>query len=388
MLRLRPYLQARSIMKEIKYYIGLMSGTSMDGIDAVIAKMAGTTFMEVCGHAFVPYSTVLKQHLLALQTPATDELHRSALLAQQLAHLNAQAVTTVLQQTNLTAKEITAIGCHGQTIRHVPENHYSIQLMNWALLAELCNITTVGDFRNQDLSAGGQGAPLVPAFHQAVFADQQQCRVVLNLGGIANISILQPLRAPFGFDTGPANMLMDAWVQLNWQQDYDKDGQLARNGKVLPSLLESMLQHAYFSQPYPKSTGRDLFNLQWLNHYLSGKENPADVLRTLLQLTASTAVNAIVSSAPKVDSVFVCGGGAQNTLLKQTIAELLKQHQISLHTTDELNLPAQLVEAAAFAWLAACWYQRTPVTVHHATGASGARILGCGYWSVSSAKNC
>lgn len=374
-------------MTNTQYYIGLMSGTSMDGVDAVIARLAGTSFKGICSQAFIAYPAKLKQQLLNLQVPSHNELHHTALLAQQLAQLNAQAVSLVLQKSGLKAVDISAIGCHGQTIRHVPENYYSLQLMNWALLAELSNITTVGDFRSQDLAAGGQGAPLIPAFHHAAFADQQYCRVVLNLGGIANISVLQPQYSPFGFDTGPANMLMDAWVQQNWQLDYDKDGGLAKNGQVLPTLLESMLNHPYFSQPYPKSTGRDLFNLQWLQHYLSGDENPVDILRTLLELTAQTVVEAIMLAAPSAQSVYVCGGGAQNLLLKQRLTQLLQSYNISLYTTDELQLPAQQVEAAAFAWLAACWYQRQPVNVHHATGATGARILGCGYWAVTSAKN-
>lgn len=374
-------------MQQTRYYIGLMSGTSLDGIDAVIAKLIDTRFQAVCNHAFVPYPTELRQQLLALQIPAVDELNKAALLAQQLAKLNAQAVKAVLANSHLSAEDITALGCHGQTIRHVPDNHYSIQLINCALLAELSGITTIGDFRNQDLAAGGQGAPLVPAFHQAVFAHQQNSRVVLNLGGIANISVLQPHQAPFGFDTGPANMLMDAWVQQNWQKNYDVDGILASSGQILPKLLNNMLQHPYFSQPFPKSTGRDLFNLNWLNHYLSGDEKPVDVLRTLLQLTAQTVVEAIITAAPSVLSIYICGGGAHNTLLRQTLSQLLQKHNISLHLTDDLQLPAQLVEAAAFAWLAACWYQRQPVPVHHATGAAGARILGCGYWSVTSAKN-
>lgn len=368
-------------MQPLQYYIGLMSGTSMDGIDAVLATLSGTEWQGVSAHAFIAYPDELKQHLLALQTPAHNELAQAALLAQQLAQLNAQAVSAVLSHAQIKPETITALGCHGQTIRHAPQQHYSIQLMDWALLAELTGITTVGDFRSRDLAAGGQGAPLVPAFHQAVFASTQQSRVVLNLGGIANISVLPPCQPAFGFDTGPANMLMDAWVQLHWQQQYDHNGTLASNGQIIVSLLQSMLSDAYFAQPYPKSTGRDLFSLNWLNHYLSGRENPADVLRTLLELTAQTAFSAIISAAPHTECVYVCGGGSQNMLLMQTLRQLLSQHHITLHTTDALQLPAQLVEAAAFAWLAACWYQRQPVATHFATGAAGARIPGCGYWA-------
>ncbi len=368
-------------MQSCQYYIGLMSGTSMDGIDAVLAKLTGTQWLGVCAHAFIAYPENLKRNLLALQTPAHNELAQAAVLAQELAHLNAQAVSAVLIEAEIEAQAITALGCHGQTIRHAPEQHYSIQLMDWALLAELTGITTVGDLRSRDLAAGGQGAPLVPAFHQAVFANEQHSRVVLNLGGIANISVLQPQQPAFGFDTGPANMLMDAWVQHHWQQEFDYNGTLASQGQIIEPLLQAMLSHDYFSQPYPKSTGRDLFSFDWLNQYLTGQENPADVLRTLLELTAQTAVNAIINAAPATNNVYVCGGGSQNRLLMHTLAQLLEQHQISLHSTDNLQIPAQLVEAAAFAWLAACWYQRQPVATHHATGAAGARILGCGYWA-------
>ena len=253
--------------------------------------------------------------------------------------------------------------------------------MDYALLAELSGITTVGDFRSRDLAAGGQGAPLTPAFHQAVFAHPQHSRVVLNLGGIANISVLPHSGAAFGFDTGPANMLMDAWVQQHWQQPYDADGRLAAQGQVLPDLLQQLLAHAYFRQPYPKSTGRDLFSLAWLHDYLNGNEAPADVLRTLLALTAHSVVDAIAAAAPDAGDIYACGGGTANALLMQQLADLLAEHHTRLHTTAALQLPPQQVEAAAFAWLAACWQHRTPVAVHHATGATGARILGAGYWA-------
>lgn len=361
------------------YYIGLMSGTSMDGIDAILAQLCGTSWQGVAAHAFIPYDQPLKQVLLALQAPSGNELAKAALLAQQLAQLNARAVRTLLQTTHLKPADIRAIGCHGQTIRHNPENHYSIQLMDLALLAELTSITTIGDFRSRDLAAGGQGAPLVPAFHQAVFADAAQTRVVLNLGGIANISVLKPQLPAFGFDTGPANMLMDAWVQQHWQQSYDNQGILAQQGKILPALLTTLLAHPYFSQPYPKSTGRDLFNLSWLQHYLHGDEAKTDVLRTLLELTIQTISQAIMQAAPDTTEVFACGGGAANTLLMQLLQKKLIHHSITLKSTDALKLPAQWVEASAFAWLAACWCHRQSIDIHHATGARGARILGCGY---------
>ncbi|WP_037587936.1 anhydro-N-acetylmuramic acid kinase [Stenoxybacter acetivorans] len=367
-----------------QYYIGLMSGTSMDGVDAVLATLDGTSWHGVQHHVFLPYTNTLKHALLALQNSGTDELSRAALLAQELAALNAKAVMQVLAQAQINANDVAAIGCHGQTIRHAPQQGYSIQLMDYARLAELTKTTVIGDFRSRDLAAGGQGAPLVPAFHHAVFSDTQQARVVLNLGGIANISVLPADDLPFGFDTGPANMLMDAWVQSHWQQDYDAGGHLAASGKVLPDLLRTLLLHPYFRQPYPKSTGRDLFSLNWLYGYLNGDESAPDVLRTLLEFTVQSICDAIIQvnqteNIGVIQSVYACGGGVCNQLLMMRLREALAQQQIMLHTTDALNLPAQQTEAAAFAWLAACWVNRCPVSVHRATGACGARILGCAY---------
>ena len=364
------------------YHIGLMSGTSMDGVDALLAAFNGNQWQGAVAHAFVPYSGSLKTELLALQDKGHNELHRSAVLARDLARLNAEAVAAVLAISGHQATDIRAIGCHGQTIRHVPHHGYSLQLMDYALLAELSGITTVGDFRSRDLAAGGQGAPLAPAFHHALFASPEHTRVVLNLGGIANISVLPAnSNSAFGFDTGPANMLMDAWVSQYWQQPCDVGGHFAAQGHVLPDLLQRLLTHSYFRQPYPKSTGRDLFSRAWLQEYLHGDETPADVLRTLLELTAHSVADAIAAAAPDAHSVYACGGGVGNTLLMQTLAELLAQQHTRLHTTADLQLPPQQVEAAAFAWLAACWYHRTPVAVHHATGAHGARVLGAGYWA-------
>lgn len=370
-------------MTQTAYHIGLMSGTSMDGVDAVLAAFDGSRWLGACGHAFVPYSGSLKQSLLALQHSSSDELHRSRLLAQQLADLNAQAVAAVLANTGMAAAAITSIGCHGQTIRHAPEHGYSLQLMDYARLAERSGITTVGDFRSPDLAAGGQGAPLTPAFHQALFAADGQTRVVLNLGGIANISVLPPAEPGFGFDTGPANMLMDAWVMRHWQQAYDADGRLAASGRLLPDLLAALLDHPYFARPHPKSTGRDLFSLPWLQGYLKGSEAPADVLHTLLHLTARSVADAVCRTVRRPVAVYACGGGTANRLLMQVLADCLQTGGHTLDTTATLGVPPQQVEAAAFAWLAACWCQRTPVAVHHATGAAGARILGCGYWAAA-----
>lgn len=363
----------------IRHYIGIMSGTSMDGADAVLIRMDGGKWLDAAGHAFVPYSDGLRRELLDLQDVGGNELHRSMVLSQKLSRLYAEAVYLLLEQTALHARDIAAIGCHGQTVRHAPESGYSIQLADLPLLAQLTGIFTIGDFRSRDLAAGGQGAPLVPAFHQALFRSAEETRVVLNIGGISNISILPPSSHAFGFDTGPGNMLSDAWMQAVWQLPYDKDGLTAAGGSVLPDLLERLLDHPYFAAPYPKSTGRELFSLDWLKGRLKGGENPHDVLRTLLAFTAQTVYDATVSAASDVRNLYVCGGGIRNPVLMTDLHHLFSPNT-ELHSTAALNLDPQWVEAAAFAWLAACWINKIPGNPHRATGADKPCILGAGHY--------
>ena len=362
-----------------QYYIGIMSGTSMDGADAVLIRMEGTQWREAAAHAFVPYSDGLRQQLLDLQDIGTNELHRSRMLAQTLSRLYAQTVRKLLHDTGLTPAQITAVGCHGQTVRHAPEHGYSIQLADLPLLAELSGILTVGDFRSRDIAAGGQGAPLVPAFHQALFGHPAETRVVLNIGGISNISILPPDAPAAGFDTGPGNMLMDAWMRHIWQLPYDQNGEKAAQGQVLPELFATLLDHPYFSLPHPKSTGRELFALNWLETYLGGGENRYDVLRTLSRFTAQTVFDAVSHAAADARQMYICGGGIRNPVLIADLAECFGT-RVSLHSTADLNLDPQWVEAAAFAWLAACWVNRIPGNPRHATGASKPCILGAGYY--------
>ena len=359
-------------------YIGLMSGTSMDGVDAVLIQMENNRWLAAEAHAFLPYSDELKQDLLDLQQTGDNELHRSQLLSQQLSHLYAETVHLLLADTGLNPADIRAIGCHGQTIRHAPQTGYSIQIGNLALLAELTGIFTIGDFRSRDLAAGGQGAPLVPAFHQALFGDSSQTRVTLNLGGIANISVLPPHAPAFGFDTGPGNMLMDAWVKHIWQLDFDADGARAAQGSRISSLLDTLLAHPYFSLPAPKSTGRELFSLTWLQAYLNPQWQPHDILRTLLDYTAISAARAITEYAPQAEAVYVCGGGIRNRLLMDTL-----QQQLSapLRSTAALQLDPQWVEAAAFGWLAACWINGIHSNPVRATGARHPCVLGAGYYA-------
>ena len=364
-----------------QYYIGIMSGTSMDGSDAVLIRMEGTQWREAAAHAFVPYSDSLRQQLLELQDVGANELHRSRMLAQTLSRLYTQTVGKLLHDTGLTPAQITAVGCHGQTVRHAPEHGYSIQLADLPLLAELSGILTVGDFRSRDIAAGGQGAPLVPAFHQALFGHPTETRVVLNIGGISNISILPPDAPAAGFDTGPGNMLMDAWMRHLWQLPYDQNGEKAAQGQVLPELFATLLDHPYFSLPHPKSTGRELFSLDWLQGRLKGGERPEDVLKTLLEYTAQTVFDAVVSTAPDVRNIYVCGGGIRNGALTASLNTLFAPKGIRLHSTAELGLDPQWVEAAAFGWLAACWFNRLPGNPHRATGASKPCILGAGHYA-------
>lgn len=353
----------------------------MDGADAVLIKMQQNQWQEAAAHCFVPFSDGLRRDLLALQDTGSNELHRSIMLSQTLSRLYAQAVQQLLHQTQLEPHNITAVGCHGQTVRHAPEHGYSVQLADLPLLAELTGIFTIGDFRSRDLAAGGQGAPLVPAFHQALFSHPQETRVVLNIGGIANISVLPPDAPAFGFDTGPGNMLMDAWVQHIWQQPYDKNGEKAAQGNLLPELFSKLMAHPYFSQPYPKSTGRELFSLGWLQQYLNGSERHEDVLRTLLIYTAQTVMDAVQTAASSARSIYLCGGGIQNTALTDCLNRFAEPLSITLHSTDALNLNPQWVEASAFAWLAACWINCTPSNPYHATGARTSCILGSGHYA-------
>ncbi|HEZ0570598.1 TPA: anhydro-N-acetylmuramic acid kinase [Neisseria meningitidis] len=364
---------------ETQLYIGIMSGTSMDGADAVLVRMDGGKWLGAEGHAFTPYPDRLRRQLLDLQDTGTDELHRSRILSQELSRLYAQTAAELLCSQNLAPSDITALGCHGQTVRHAPEHGYSVQLADLPLLAERTRIFTVGDFRSRDLAADGQGAPLVPAFHEALFRDNKETRAVLNIGGIANISVLPPDAPAFGFDTGPGNMLMDAWTQAHWQLPYDKNGEKAAQGNILPQLLDRLLAHPYFARPHPKSTGRELFALNWLETYLDGGENRYDVLRTLSRFTAQTVFDAVSHAAADARQMYICGGGIRNPVLMADLADCFGT-RVSLHSTAELKLDPQWVEAAAFAWLAACWINRIPGSPHKATGASKPCILGAGYY--------
>ncbi len=360
-------------------FIGLMSGTSLDGVDGVLVDFwAGAA--RTMSAAYVPFPEDLRAELLALQAPSANELEREALAANRLARLYAQCVADVLAPTDMKAADVRAVGVHGQTIRHRPELGYTRQTNNPALLAELCGIDVVADFRSRDVAAGGQGAPLVPAFHLALFGQQGKTRVLANIGGIANISILKGDSHATGFDTGPGNVLMDGWAARHLGTPYDDNGAWAATGQVIQPLLDAMLQDPYFALPAPKSTGRDLFHKDWLQRHLAAHPPvaPQDVQATLLQLTAASLADAITAHAPRTEAVYVCGGGAYNSVLMQAIGDRLG-NQVRVASTDVLGVPPNRMEAMAFAWLAFRFNERQAGNLPAVTGATGERVLGALY---------
>lgn len=362
------------------YYIGLMSGTSLDGIDAVLVNF-GEPRPVLLATLFYPYDEELRASLLALHHAGFDELNRAALLSNQLSILYAQTSLNLLKKSKIDPKAVTAIGCHGQTIRHCPEKekHYTIQLVNAALLAELTQITVVADFRSRDIAAEGQGAPLVPAFHKAFFGDTHKHRIIVNIGGIANITRLDPNDEVIGFDCGPGNMLMDVWSLRHTGKNYDDKGQWAKTGKIVQSLFDILMDESFFSFPPPKSTGRELFNLHWLEYKMSqcAPQAPENVQATLSQLTVISIVNAITDYCPTASEIYVCGGGAHNTHLIKQLSNALPHCTVAL--TNQLGVDADWVEAFAFAWLAQLTILRKPGNLSAVTGAKGERILGAIY---------
>lgn len=353
-----------------------MSGTSLDGVDAALIKFdsSGFHFVEAVFHSFEP---ILKNELLALNTPGVNELLRAAQAGNVLASCYATAVSDLLCRTKLSSSAIRAIGCHGQTIRHRPELGVTIQIGNAPLLAELTGITVIADFRNRDIAAGGQGAPLVPAFHAAAFHKPDLNRVVVNIGGISNLTWLPATGTITGFDCGPGNLLLDAWIQINLGKPFDRDGAWSTSGKFLPGLKQIMLSHPFFSAPPPKSTGRDMFHLEWLKPLLPAQYAPEDIQATLLEVSACAISDSINQYCPGANEVFLCGGGAHNNALRKRLSELLPNLALSL--TDTLGIDANWVEAAAFAWLAYQTQHKLPGNLPAVTGAKGPRILGAVY---------
>jgi anhydro-N-acetylmuramic acid kinase len=362
-------------------FIGLMSGTSLDGIDVALVEFpafeTNDQAFKLIGTHFSPFTPILQNELLAIHNCGENELERSALLANKLSRLYADAVNQLLSDANMAPNLITAIGCHGQTIRHRPELGYTLQIGNPALVTELTGITVIADFRSRDIAAGGQGAPLVPAFHQAVFAHPQIHRVIINIGGIANLTNLPADGPVSGFDSGPGNMLMDAWIKLHLGKAYDESGNWAASGQVIEPLLDELLTESFFQQIPPKSTGRDLFNMAWLQNHLLSCYQAQDVQRTLLELTARSIATASLEYCGRPEEVYICGGGAHNSLLLQRLEQLLAPAKVG--RLEQFGIHADSVEAVAFAWLARQTMHGATASLPQVTGAKGARILGAIY---------
>lgn len=354
-----------------------MSGTSLDGIDAVLVSIDDHG-LNITQTAYHPYPEDLRQAVLALHQPQLNELEHSQLIANRLAQLYAITVGKLLASVDAaTRSHIVAIGCHGQTIRHRPELGFTLQLNNPALLAELTQTTVIADFRGRDIAAGGQGAPLVPAFHHAAFAHPSIHRVIVNIGGISNLTNLPVDEKVTGFDCGPGNLLMDIWCQRHTDQPYDHDGMWASGGHRIDALLEKLTAHPFFTMSPPKSTGRDTFNLAWLEEHLSSDDAPQDVQATLLELTCHSIAVAVLQYCSRAQEIYLCGGGARNQALVEKLRILLPKMRLAF--TDELGVPVDWVEAAAFAWLAQQAMEGKAGNLPAVTGAAGPRILGAIY---------
>lgn len=361
-------------------FIGLMSGTSLDGIDAVAVRFEPHFELLETHSEALPES--LNQRIHGLLAPGDNEIDRLGMLDLELGKAFADASNNLLTKCSLSSADIHAIGSHGQTIRHRPEHNFTLQSGDPNTIAEHTGIMTVADFRRRDMAAGGQGAPLVPAFHNALFRSTETNRVIVNIGGMANLTVL-PANADadvLGYDTGPGNVLMDSWINEHQQLSHDKDGNWAAQGSVIPQLLEQMLSLPFFHEPAPKSTGREQFNLIWIQRMLALLDqapNNTDVQTTLAELTATSIAMAIQSHQLDSAEVYLCGGGSHNRHLQQRIQALLPGYTVA--TTAALDLHPDWVEAVAFAWLAKQTLDNLPGNMPAVTGASGFRILGAIY---------
>lgn len=358
--------------------IGIMSGTSADAADAVLVRFQDAGGLSLEASLSLPWPDDLRSEILALGNGGSDEIERAGRLDRRLAHHYAQLTHALLAAAGVPATAIRAIGCHGQTVRHRPQADwpFTLQLGDAHTLAELTGISVVSDFRRRDIAAGGQGAPLVPAFHQGVFARPDRTVAVLNLGGIANLSLLQPGAPVRGFDTGPANMLMDGWCERHLGERYDHDGQWAASGTPIAGLLARMMQHPYLMKQGPRSTGREEFGMAWLDELLASSAqayDPADVQATLAAFTIETVAEALAREA-RQGSLVVCGGGALNKRLMAGLAARLPAWEVE--RSDALGLHPCWVEATAFAWLARQMLEGLAGNEPAVTGARGPRVLG------------
>ncbi len=361
-------------------YIGLISGTSIDGIDAGLYKITGSPeseHAELLAHHAHPYPATIHDEILALSSPGNNEIDRMGDLDHQLGHLFADAANTLLLSAEVSADEIAAIGSHGQTIRHRPTSStpFTLQIADANIIAHATGIPTVADLRRHDMAAGGQGAPLATAFHRAIFHSAQVKRAVINIGGIANISVLEnDASATLGYDTGPGNVLMDGWIKTHLGKDFDEGGSWAQSGKIDSALLNSLLNHPYLREAPPKSTGREDFNADYLNTLLTayGTITAEDVQATLCEFTAMSIAQAV--SQHQCSEVYICGGGARNTFLLSRLATHLSP--VSVETTQALGVHADWVEAGLCAWLAKRRLQGLAGNLPSVTGASSEVVLG------------
>ena len=363
-------------------YIGLMSGTSIDSIDAAMVEFSPAP--HILATHTEPLSDAIKSQILALCEAGPDEIERAGRLDRTLGYLFAQAANTLLEKASLAPSRVTAIGSHGQTIRHRPpdtgmpaQQAFTLQIADPNTICELTGIATVADFRRRDIAAGGQGAPLVPAFHRAVFHDPAHHRAIINVGGMANITVLARDGRVAGYDIGPGNALMDGWILRHRGVRYDDKGTWSASGKVVQPLLDALLNHPFFAEPPPKSTGREAFNMPWLDQCigdLGGEIAAEDVQATLLELTASAIATCVNSTEPTLEDVYICGGGAYNDQLMSRLKTLI--HPRDLASTAQLGIEPGWVEAAAFAWLARQTLAKQAGNLPTATGAQSNRILG------------
>ena len=358
--------------------VGLMSGTSLDGVDAVAVDFGGNT-PHFLGHYHTEFPAQLREELLSLTSSGNNEIDRMGAASVTLAKLYSHTIDELLNTADIGRKDVLCAGVHGQTIRHRPEQGWTLQLNNPALIAELSGLDIVADFRTRDIAAGGEGAPLVPAFHRQVFMGQV-ARSVVNIGGISNITFLPARRAYgkiTGFDCGPGNILLDAWCQKHISRAFDTNGAWGATGRVQEGLLERLLADPYFDREPPKSTGREHFNLEWLESKIEN-ESPVDVQATLMMLTARSITDAVKRFAKQTEEIYLCGGGALNGALAAMIRQQAGEHMF-VRSTSVLGVDPMHVEAMAFAWLAWAFMQRTPGNLPEVTNASGSRILGALY---------
>ncbi len=374
-------MYTEKMMKDL--FIGLMSGTSADGIDAALVDFSESQPVVIETH-YTPYPPTLREKILALCEKGDDEIQRLGELDIILGKAFASAANHLLKKQSLPAKAIKAIGSHGQTIRHHPHHpfRFTVQIGDPNTIAAETGITTVADFRRKDMALDGQGAPLVPAFHQYLFASPDKNRVIVNIGGIANVTLLPHTYAGtiVGFDTGPGNVLMDAWIHLHKNESYDQHGAWGSQAKMQPTLLTNMLADPYFQLPPPKSTGREYFNLPWLTHHLQKIDSisPMDVQATLVELTAQSIMQACSQSIAQGE-ILICGGGAHNTFLMTRLCELAKPH-FTVDSTQKYGIDPDWIEAIAFAWLARQTLHGKPGNLPSVTGARQLAILGGVYY--------